>query len=187
MSTSNALPGHAGPAGPLAVRLPSAYGSAFAISPPLLCRSSCAACATQGGAASPKYYLHLSADPASLDPALSTDVQSGEVVTLLFDNLVQFDPDAQLQPGLATRWESDPPGAGYTFHLRSGATFHDGRPIGARRRARLDPARAGARAPGRRGSGRCSPSGARATYAAGKAKDGRGHRGAATTPPSCSR
>jgi ABC-type transport system substrate-binding protein len=72
------------------------------------------------------------ADPTSLDPALSNDVQSGEVVTLLFDNLVQFDPDAQLRPGLATRWEVDPGGAVYTFHLRTGATFHDGRPITAR-------------------------------------------------------
>jgi peptide/nickel transport system substrate-binding protein/oligopeptide transport system substrate-binding protein len=73
----------------------------------------------------------LTADPASLDPALSTDVQTGEVVALIFDNLVQFDPDAELRPGLATRWESDRTGRVYTFHLRRGATFHDGRPIDA--------------------------------------------------------
>src|SRR5512138_1665258 len=73
-----------------------------------------------------------SADPASLDPALSNDVQSGEVVTLLFDNLVQFDTEGALRPGLAERWESDPTGRIYTFHLRRGATFHDGRPITAR-------------------------------------------------------
>jgi peptide/nickel transport system substrate-binding protein len=59
-------------------------------------------------------------------------VQSGEVVTLLFDNLVQFDTDGRLQPGLAARWESDRTGEVYTFHVRAGATFHDGRPIGAR-------------------------------------------------------
>jgi peptide/nickel transport system substrate-binding protein/oligopeptide transport system substrate-binding protein len=76
-------------------------------------------------------HYYESADPASLDPALSNDVQSGEVVALLFDNLVQFDADAQLQPGLATHWESDRSGTVYTFHLRTGATFHDGRPIGA--------------------------------------------------------
>jgi peptide/nickel transport system substrate-binding protein len=60
-------------------------------------------------------------------------VQTGEVVALLFDNLVHFDTEARLQPGLATRWEADPTGRIYTFHLRSGATFHDGRPIGAGR------------------------------------------------------
>ncbi len=76
-----------------------------------------------------EYYL--TSDPSSLDPALSTDVQTGEVMTLLFDNLVQFDPDARLVPGIAERWETDPSGRRYTFHLRRTATFHDGRPIRA--------------------------------------------------------
>ncbi len=90
------------------------------------------ACAVGGEPSGTGLTYYEGADPASLDPALSNDVQSGEVVTLLFDNLVQFDTEAQLQPGLATRWESDRTGAVYTFHLRTGATFHDGRPIGAR-------------------------------------------------------
>jgi ABC-type transport system substrate-binding protein len=91
-----------------------------------------AACAVGDGPRGDGLQYYLSADPASLDPALSNDVQSGEVITLLFDNLVQFDPDARLQPGLATRWEADSTGTVYTFHLRTGATFHDGRPIRAR-------------------------------------------------------
>lgn len=90
------------------------------------------ACAVGDGPRGTGLQYYLSADPASLDPALSNDVQSGEVVTLLFDNLVAFDPDAQLQPGLATRWEADPTGTIYTFYLRRGAVFHDGRPIRAR-------------------------------------------------------
>jgi peptide/nickel transport system substrate-binding protein/oligopeptide transport system substrate-binding protein len=90
-----------------------------------------AACAVGGETSGSGLTYYESADPASLDPALSNDVQSGEVVTMLFDNLVQFDTEAQLRPGLATRWESDPTGAVYTFHLRTGATFHDGRPIRA--------------------------------------------------------
>lgn len=90
-----------------------------------------------GSAATPTRLEYcLSADPPSLDPALSTDVQSGEVVTLLFDNLVQLDQDAKLRPGLASRWESDSAGRRYTFHLRDGASFHDGRPI-ARLQAEL--------------------------------------------------
>ncbi|HYF40067.1 MAG TPA: ABC transporter substrate-binding protein, partial [Gemmatimonadales bacterium] len=70
-------------------------------------------------------------DPRSLDPALSTDVPTGEVVSLLFDNLTQFDPDAKIVPGLARAWETDPSGRRYTFRLRTDATFHDGRPIRA--------------------------------------------------------
>jgi len=70
-------------------------------------------------------------DPRSLDPALSTDVPTGEVVALLFDNLTQFDPDARLVPGLARTWETDPSGRKYTFHLRRDASFHDGRRVTA--------------------------------------------------------
>ena len=95
-----------------------------------------AACAVGDGPHGTGLQYYLSADPVSLDPALSNDVQSGEVVTLLFDNLVQFDADARLQPDLATRWESDSTGRVYTFHLRTGPTFHDGRTI----RAALQPA-----------------------------------------------
>ncbi|HEV7366164.1 MAG TPA: ABC transporter substrate-binding protein [Gemmatimonadales bacterium] len=87
------------------------------------------ACADQGGAATLNYYFTY--DPRSLDPALSTDVPTGEVVSLLFDNLTQFDPDAQLKPGLARSWDTDVLGRTYTFHLRKDAAFHDGRPIKA--------------------------------------------------------
>ena len=86
-------------------------------------------CTDQDGGATLNYYFTY--DPRSLDPALSTDVPTGEVVSLLFDNLTQFDPDAKLIPGLARNWETDQSGQRYTFHLRSDATFHDGRPIKA--------------------------------------------------------
>ncbi|MGE5927131.1 MAG: ABC transporter substrate-binding protein [Gemmatimonadota bacterium] len=90
-----------------------------------------AACADAGtSSGSLRYYL--TADPVTLDPALSTDVQSGEVVAMLYDNLVHFDVDGRLVPGLARTWESDSTGRVYTFHLRTGATFHDGRPVTAR-------------------------------------------------------
>ncbi len=71
-----------------------------------------------------QYYFTY--DPRSLDPALSTDVPTGEVVALLFDNLTQFNVDGDLEPGLASRWTTDSSGMVYTFHLRGGAAFHDG-------------------------------------------------------------
>src|SRR2546430_5340045 len=72
-------------------------------------------------------------DPRSLDPALSTDVPTGEMVTLAFDGLTQFDPDGRLLPALADRWTAGQDGSGrrYAFHLRSGVTFHDGTPLTA--------------------------------------------------------
>src|SRR5687768_13910457 len=71
-------------------------------------------------------------DPRSMDPALSTDVPTGRVVAYLFDGLTRFTPDARVVPGLAKSWEISPDGLTYTFHLRNGVKFHDGRPFGAK-------------------------------------------------------
>jgi len=98
---------------------------------PFLLLAAAIGCADSGTSEGTLRY-YLSADPVTLDPALSTDVQSGEMVTMLFDNLVQLDVDGRLVPGLATRWEVDSTGHTYTFHLRTGAAFHDGRPVTAR-------------------------------------------------------
>ena len=72
-------------------------------------------------------------DPRSLDPALSTDVPTGEMVTLAFDGLTQFDADGRLLPALADRWTAGQDGSGsrYVFHLRPGVKFHDGTPLTA--------------------------------------------------------
>ena len=80
-----------------------------------------------GGARGLVYYETY--DPRSLDPALSTDVPTGEMITLLFDGLTQFNADGQLLPGLSDRWTADKSGQRYVFHLRPGVTFHDGRPL----------------------------------------------------------
>ena len=87
-------------------------------------------------------------DPRSLDPARATDVPSGRAVSYLFDGLTQFTPDAQVVPALAARWDVSPDGLRYTFHLRTGVRFHDGRPflsrhVAASFRRVLDPATKG--------------------------------------------
>src|SRR5437870_10354314 len=86
---------------------------------------------TAPGRAGLVYYE--SYDPRSLDPALSTDVPTGEMVTLAFDGLTQFDADGRLLPALADRWTAGPDGSGsrYVFHLRPGVKFHDGTPLTA--------------------------------------------------------
>jgi peptide/nickel transport system substrate-binding protein/oligopeptide transport system substrate-binding protein len=71
-------------------------------------------------------------DPRSLDPAMSTDVPTGRAVGYLFDGLTRFDPEAKVEPSLASRWEVTPDGITYTFHLRNGVKFHDGSAFTAR-------------------------------------------------------
>ncbi|HLB81655.1 MAG TPA: ABC transporter substrate-binding protein [Gemmatimonadales bacterium] len=82
---------------------------------------------TAAGSAGLVYYE--SYDPRSLDPALSTDVPTGEMVTLAFDGLTQFDPDGRLEPALADRWTASRDGRRYVFHLRAGVKFHNGTPL----------------------------------------------------------
>jgi oligopeptide transport system substrate-binding protein len=95
-----------------------------------------AATACTGGESSPARQTLIDSrdtyDPRSLDPALSTDVPTGRAVGYVFDGLVRFTPDAQVVPGLARSWDISADGLTYTFHLRSGVKFHDGRPFTAR-------------------------------------------------------
>src|SRR5258708_2668559 len=99
----------------------------------LLVLASVSVACGQGGAGSARTLVYYeSYDPRSLDPALSTDVPTGEMVTLLFDGLTAFDPDGRLVPGLADGWIVDRAGRHYVFHLRTGVKFHDGRPLKAR-------------------------------------------------------
>jgi oligopeptide transport system substrate-binding protein len=71
-------------------------------------------------------------DPRSLDPAISTDVPTGRAVGYVFDGLTRFTPAAEVEPGLAERWEISPDGRSYTFHLRQNVAFHDGTRFSAR-------------------------------------------------------
>ncbi len=112
------------------------------------------ATACTGGESSPARQTLIDSrdtyDPRSLDPALSTDVPTGRAVGYIFDGLVRFTPDAQVVPGLAHTWDISADGMTYTFHLRNGVKFHDGRPFTSRNvinsfQRVLDPATKGGR------------------------------------------
>jgi oligopeptide transport system substrate-binding protein len=49
----------------------------------------------------------------------------------VFSGLVSFDPQLNLTPDLAERWEVSNDGLTYTFHLRTNAKFHNGRAVTA--------------------------------------------------------
>jgi peptide/nickel transport system substrate-binding protein/oligopeptide transport system substrate-binding protein len=73
----------------------------------------------------------LANNPATLDPALATDIYSRTVIRQLFDGLVQFTAHLKPIPALAEYWEASRDGLTWTFTLRRGVTFHHGREVTA--------------------------------------------------------
>ena len=71
-------------------------------------------------------------EPQTLAPNAARD--EGAAILLapnLFSRLLAVDADSRLIPDLAESWEVSPDGRSYTFRLRSGVRWHDGRPFGA--------------------------------------------------------
>lgn len=71
------------------------------------------------------------ADPDTLDPANAESNPSEAVNRMIYENLVKFDAQLNLVPGLAERWEQAADGMAWTFYLRQGVKFHDGTPFNA--------------------------------------------------------
>ncbi|WMT86868.1 ABC transporter substrate-binding protein [Pelagibacterium sp. 26DY04] len=70
-------------------------------------------------------------DIVAIDPAQAYEFSSGELVTNVYDRLVQYDAEdtTVLAPGLASEWEVDDENKSITFTIREGATFHSGNPV----------------------------------------------------------
>jgi oligopeptide transport system substrate-binding protein len=77
------------------------------------------------------YRRPLEFNPRNLDPAEAVDIYSVAVIQQLFDGLVQFDRELNILPALARSWKVSPDGLTYSFILREGVTFHNGREVTA--------------------------------------------------------
>jgi peptide/nickel transport system substrate-binding protein len=65
-------------------------------------------------------------DATGLDPHTQTAFASFRLLELIYEPLVELDPDLNVVPGLAESWEFSDDGLTLTFHLRQGVKFHDG-------------------------------------------------------------
>jgi peptide/nickel transport system substrate-binding protein len=87
------------------------------------------------GAQTPKrggaLVVGLSQDLPGLDPHPSTSTITYQVLSLVYQGLVDFDRDLKIRPVLAESWKVSPNGKEWTFALRKGVKFHNGRPLTA--------------------------------------------------------
>lgn len=70
--------------------------------------------------------------PKTFNPFNTKDATSATMAEVMFDGLVSSEPDTgEVVPKLAKSFEISPDGKTYTFHLRHGITWSDGKPITA--------------------------------------------------------
>ncbi len=72
--------------------------------------------------------VYGSNDYTRINPALD---EHGEINILIFDGLTAHDGNNRVVPGLAKEWRFDETDNTYTFYLKEGVRWHDGKPFGA--------------------------------------------------------
>ncbi len=81
--------------------------------------------AQRGGTA----VLAIDSDPDTLNFGLTTNFSAGDVASKIFQGLVWLDGNWKPQPQLATSWTVSDDAKTYTFKLRDGVKWHDGKPF----------------------------------------------------------
>ena len=74
---------------------------------------------------------NLGIEPRTIDPVLNNAVDGSNVIFNLFDGLGRIGFDDAPEPGCAERWEVSEDGMTWTFHLRKGLKWSDGKPLTA--------------------------------------------------------
>jgi peptide/nickel transport system substrate-binding protein len=71
----------------------------------------------------------ISAEPERLDPHLTSSYASFQILENVYDTLVQPGDDLTMEPALAEEWETSDDDLTWTFTLRDGVNWHDGREL----------------------------------------------------------
>ncbi|GHF43074.1 peptide/nickel transport system substrate-binding protein [Deinococcus metalli] len=73
----------------------------------------------------------MQADPVGLDPHVTQATSTRNQLENVYDTLVAFDASGKVVPSLAIRWTTSKDGLTWTFTLRPGVRFHNGRALEA--------------------------------------------------------
>lgn len=76
--------------------------------------------------------VQIGPNPETLDPALNSAVDGGNMLITLFETLLIIDHDNKVQPGQAEKYEVSPDGLTWTFTMRDGLKWSDGTDLNAK-------------------------------------------------------
>ena len=89
-------------------------------------------CGTASSVSNATFTYSDLADPHSLDPAQVDDQTGANIVTYLYDGLVSYDATTgEAKPDLAESWDISDNATVFTFHLKKGSKFSNGREVKA--------------------------------------------------------
>ena len=112
--------------------LAATFVLAGALAVPLLASSAAATTSsTPAGGGGGVLVAGQSAEPDRFDPHLTSAYASFQVLENVYDTLVQPGDDLTMEPALATDWTTSEDGLTWTFNLRQGVKFHNGRELTA--------------------------------------------------------
>ncbi|MDY3919873.1 MAG: peptide ABC transporter substrate-binding protein [Candidatus Limivivens sp.] len=70
--------------------------------------------------------VQVGPNPETIDPALNSAVDGGNMLLHSFECLLTVDQEGKIAPGQAETWEQSEDGLTWTFHLREGLKWSDG-------------------------------------------------------------
>ena len=76
--------------------------------------------------------VQIGPNPETLDPALNSAVDGGNMLITLFETLLIIDQDNKVQPGQAEKYEVSDDGLTWTFTMRDGLKWSDGSELNAK-------------------------------------------------------
>ncbi len=120
-----AAPAVAPTSAPVATAAPKPTEALQPTTAPTVAPTTASAQPVRGGIA----VIATDSDPDQLNPGLTTSYNIGDIGSKIFSALVWLDPNWAPQPQLAESWTISSDAKVYTFKLRSGVIWHDGKPF----------------------------------------------------------
>ncbi|MFZ0768378.1 MAG: ABC transporter substrate-binding protein, partial [Acidimicrobiales bacterium] len=85
---------------------------------------------SEAGATVPtKLRVGWNSPPDLMNPFTYESTASGEILNLIYDSLTEYDINLKPVPSLAESETASSDGRSFTYKLRAGSTWHDGKPV----------------------------------------------------------